>query len=39
MLQVKRIAAIQEALAKKLLDKATYDALPSVKSFEPDDDE
>ena len=36
-LQVKRIGAIQEALAWQLLDKKTYKALPPLTM--PDDDE
>lgn len=35
--QIGRISAIQEALAKKLLDKEAYDALPPLNM--PDDDD
>jgi len=30
LLQIKRIGAIQEALAKQLLDKKTYEGLPPL---------
>ena len=37
ILQIKRIGAIQEALAKQLLDKAIYEKLPPLQA--PDDDD
>ena len=36
--QISRISAIQEALAKKLLDKKAYDALPPLNMPDDDDD-
>jgi hypothetical protein len=35
--QVQRIGAIQEVLAKQLLDKAAYSALPPLASGKDDD--
>ena len=37
LLQIKRIGAIQEALAKQLLDKAAYERLPPLQASDDDD--
>ena len=36
LLQIKRIGAIQETLAKQLLDKTTYDGLPPLRASDDD---
>ncbi len=38
LLQIKRIGAIQEALAKQLLDKAAYERLPPLQVPEDGDE-